>query len=134
MTLTKYPWRSYAFGKSLVIRIVKKIDLIIMPKTPLGKWSAGFIVAMVILFIIGTSLSNSLYSDIPAGITIWSDIAARPFLALSMLAGIILGISAAISGALAIAFQKEHVPLVYFSTSIGALLVVFFAVEILCPH
>jgi len=105
-----------------------------MPKTKLGKWSVGLIIAMLLLFIIGTSFVNSLYAAIPASLTIWADITARPALALSMLTGIVLGISAAILGVLAITTQKEHALLVYFSTSIGTLLVLFLAAEILFPH
>ena len=105
-----------------------------MPKTKLGKWSVGLIIAMLILFAMGSSFTNSLYGAIPSGITIWADIAARPFLALSMLTGMALGISAAISGVLGITTQKEHALLVYFSTSIGTLLVVFLIMEILFPH
>ena len=100
----------------------------------LGKWSVGLILAMLILFAIGISFTDSLYGGIPAGITIGADIAARPLLALSMLTGMALGISAAISGVLAITTQKEHALLVYFSTSIGTVLVVFLTIEILFPN
>jgi len=114
-SMTKQPWR-------------------IMPKTTLGKWSVGLIVAMPILFIIGTSFTNSLYKSVPAGGTILADITARPALALTMLAGMVAGISAFITGLLAIIRQKEHALLVYVSSSIGALLVLFLAGEILFPH
>ena len=113
--MTKQPWR-------------------VIPKTTMGKWSVGLIVAMPIFFIIGTSLTNSLYQSVPGGETILADIAARPALALTMLAGIISGISAFITGLLAIIRQKEHALLVYVSSAIGALLVLFLAGEILFPH
>ena len=105
-----------------------------MPITTLGKWSVGLIVAMPLLFIIGTSFTNSLYQSVPAGDTILADIAARPALALTMLAGMIAGISAFITGLLAILRQKEYTLLVYLSSLIGALLVLFLAGEILFPH
>jgi hypothetical protein len=108
--------------------------LSITPGTTLGKWSVGLIVAMSILFIIGTSFTNSLYKSVPAGGTILADIAARPALALTMLAGMVAGISAFITGLLAIIRQKEHALLIYVSSSIGALLVLFLAGEILFPH
>ena len=113
--MTKQPWR-------------------ITPKTTLGKWSVGFIVAMPLLFIIGTSFTNSLYKSVPAGGTILADIFARPALALTMLAGMVAGILAFIVGLLAIVRQKENALLVYVSSSIGALLVLFLAGEILFPH
>ena len=106
----------------------------IMPLTTLGKWSVGLIVAMPLLFIIGTSFTNSLYKSVPAGGTILAEIATRPALALTMLAGMFAGISAFITGLLAIIRQKEYALLVYVSSSIGALLVLFLAGEILFPH
>jgi Na+/melibiose symporter-like transporter len=111
-----------------------KQTLKILPITSLGKWSVGLIVAMPLLFIIGTSFTNSLYKSIPAGSTILADIAARPALALTMLAGIVAGILAFITGLLAIIRQKERALLVYVSGVIGALLMLFLAGEILFPH
>jgi hypothetical protein len=106
----------------------------ILPITSLGKWSVGLIVAMPLLFIIGTSFTNLLYKSVPAGGTILADIAARPALALTMLAGMAAGISSFITGLLAIIQQKEHAVLVYVSSSIGALLVIFLSGEFLFPH
>ena len=113
--MTKLPWR-------------------IIPGTTAGRWSVGLIVAMPILFRIGSSFTNSLYESVPAGRTILADIAARPALALTMLAGMAAGISAFIVGLLAIIRQKERALLVYGSTVIGALLIVFLAGEIAFPH
>jgi hypothetical protein len=89
---------------------------------------------MPILFIIGTSLTNSLYKSVPAGSTIVADIATRPTLALTMLAGMAAGISAFITGLLAIIQKKDNALLVYVSSLIGALLIIFLAGEILIPH
>lgn len=111
-----------------------KQTLKFMPATTLGKVSVGLIVAMPLLFIIGTSFTNSLYKSVPAGGTILADIAARPALALMMLAGMVAGISAFITGLLAIIRQKEHAILVYIASSIGALLLLFLAGELLSPH
>jgi len=105
-----------------------------MPKTQLGKWSAGLIIAMFLLFIVGSSFANSLYQSVPAGETILADIVVRPALALTMLAGMISGILAFIEGLIAIARKKERAVLVYISSFIGALLVLFLSGEILFPH
>jgi len=113
--MPKHPWR-------------------ILPITTLGKWSVGLIVAMPLLIIIGSSLTNSLYKSVPAGDTILADIAARPVLALTILAGIAAGISAFITGLLAIIRQKDNALLVYVSSFIGALLMFFLAGEILFPQ
>ena len=106
----------------------------IVPKTKLGKWSVGLIVAMPILFVIGTSFTISLYRSTPAGETILADIASRPALALTLLAGMIAGISAFITGLVAISRQREKAILTYISTTIGALLVIFLIGEIIFPH
>jgi hypothetical protein len=113
---------------------MKNLSWRITPKTTLGKWSVGFVIAMPILLIIGTSFTNSLYKSVPAGNTILADLAARPALALSMLAGMAAGISAFITGLLAIIRKKENALLVYVSTVIGALLILFLAGEIIFPH
>jgi hypothetical protein len=114
-SMTKRPWR-------------------ITPKTTLGRWSVGLIVAMPILFVIGSSFTNSLYESVPAGRTIPADIAARPALALTMLAGMAAGILAFIVGLLAIVRQKDNALLVYVSTVIGALFMLYLAGEVIFPH
>jgi hypothetical protein len=106
----------------------------ILPKSALGKWSVGLIVAMPLLFFIGSSFTNSLYKAVPSGDTILADLVARPALALTMLAGMAAGISAFITGLLALIRQKDHALLVFVSSTIGGLLVVFLAGEFLFPH
>lgn len=105
-----------------------------MPKTLLGKWSIRLIVAMPILFVIGASLTNSLYRNVPAGNSILEDIAGRPALALTMLAGSVSGTAAFVTGIIAIIRQKERSPLVYIATAIGTLLVLFLIGEVVFPH
>lgn len=106
----------------------------LMPRTTLGKWTVGLIAAMPILFVIGASFSSSLYESVPAGRTILADVAARPLLALTMLAGMVAGISAFIVGLLVIVKKKENALLVYVSTMIGGLLTLFLAGELAFPH
>jgi len=106
----------------------------IMPATTAGKWSVGAAIVMPFLFILGSSFTNSLYPAVPAGGTIAADIAARPALALTMLAGMGAGITALITGLVAIFRQKERAVLVLISSAIGAVLVLFLAGEIVFPH
>ncbi len=96
-----------------------------MPRTTLGRWTVGLIAVMPILFFFGSSFSRSLYESVTAGRTILEDIASRPLLALTMLAGMATGISGFITGLLAIVKQKEKALLVYVSTAIGGLLTFF---------
>ena len=105
-----------------------------LPTTVLGKWSLGLIIAMPILFVIGTSFVDTLYQNVPAGGTIIKDIAARPALSLPMLAGMAAGISAFITGLLAIVRKKDPAITVYVATIIGCFLIVFLAGEVLSPH
>ena len=108
--------------------------MLLILKTILGKWSLGLIVAMPALFFFGSSFTNSLYKSVPAGSSIIEDIAGRPALALTMIAGMIAGISAFIVGLIAIIRQKERALLVYVATSIGMLLILFLIGEVLFPH
>jgi len=104
------------------------------PKATLGRWSLGLAAAMPALFFIGMSFTTLLYESVPAGDTILKDITARPALALTMLAGMVSGILAFVTGLIAIIRQKEHALLVYGATLIGALLIIFLLGEFLSPH
>jgi hypothetical protein len=89
---------------------------------------------MPILFMIGTSLAGSLYDSVTAGRTILADISARPILALTMLAGMAAGIAAFITGLLPIVKKNEKALLVYLSTLIGGLLIIYLIAELAFPH
>ncbi len=106
----------------------------IRPRTKIGGWSVGLIAAMAILFVIGPALSDSLYDSVPAGSTILADIAARPALAISMLAGMVAGVSSFVTGLLAIIRQKENALPVYLSVVIGGILILYLLAEFAFPH
>ncbi len=109
-----------------------KIDF--MPKTKLGKWSVGLIIAMFLLFVVGRLFYLKIYTSVSAGETILSDIAIRPGLGLSMLSGFASGIIAFIVGLTAIIKNKERSILAFIATIIGALLILFLAGEVIFPH
>lgn len=104
------------------------------PRTNLGWWSIGLVIAMPLLFIIGTSFAESLYRSVSSGETILADIAARPALALTMLAGMGCGVFAFVTGIVDIIKKKEIAILVFVSTIIGALFIVYLAAELFFPH
>lgn len=106
----------------------------IAPNTPLGVWSVFLVLAMLILIIIGTSFTNTLYQSTPAGDAILKDIAARPALALTMLAGMAAGIATFFIGLFAIIKQKDNTLLVYTATVIGAIFLLLLIGEMLFPH
>jgi hypothetical protein len=105
-----------------------------MPGKRLGRWSVGLIAVMPILFTIGSSFSSSIYESVPAGRTILADIAARPLLALTMLAGMAAGILGFFTGLFGIIKHKENALLVYISTLIGVLLILYLVAELAFPH
>jgi hypothetical protein len=104
------------------------------PASTIGKWSIGLIIIMPLLFVLGMSVTGTLYESVRAGSTILADISARPALALTMLAGMAAGTAALITGLLAIIRRKDNALLVYIASLIGALLVIFLIGEILFPH
>lgn len=103
------------------------------PETRIGKWSIGLIIAMFILFFLGTSFTSVLYASVPAGNSILEDVAARPALALTMLTGMAAGLLAFIIGIVAVAAKKERSFFVYISTFIGLLLAIFLVGEFISP-
>ena len=105
-----------------------------MPKTTFGRWSLGLILVMPLLFYIGGSLSTSLYNSVPAGDSIPADIVQRPALALTMLAGMLAGIAAFVTGLVAIIKHKERTIFVIVSTAVGGLLILFLIGEVAFPH
>lgn len=105
-----------------------------MPKTTLGKWSVGLILAMVALFVIGLSLPNILYETAPGSNSFLDDIVNRPLLAISMLTGVGAGVSAFITGLVAVLKRKERAILVYGSTLVGATVTFFVISMFLFPE
>jgi len=106
----------------------------LVPLTSLGKWSIGLIIAMPLLLILGSLFLNTMYVSVPSGNTLLDDIAGRPGLALSMLAGMVAGVAAFFTGLLAIIRQKERALLVFISSIIGALVIILLASEVLFPQ
>jgi len=104
-----------------------------MPKTKLGKWSVWLILAMPVFFYMGFSFV-SFYEGIPSGRTIPQDIVVRPGVALPMLTGMFSGISAFITGITSLIRKRERALLVFVSTIMGGLLILFLLGEIVFPH
>lgn len=105
------------------------------PQTKLGMWSVGLIISVPILVFFGTFFMNLLYKNAPAGNTITEDLTNRPALALAMLAGMISGVGALITGLVAIIRNKEERSvLVIIATVLGGLLLFFLLGEVIFPH
>jgi hypothetical protein len=106
----------------------------IIPKSKLAKLAIFLIGAMPVLFTIGSLMANSIYKSVPAGDTILLDIMARPALAITMIAGMICGISAFVIGVFAFFKRKERAILIYIPIVVGGFLILFLFGEILFPH
>ena len=104
------------------------------PRTRLGWWAVALAIAMPILFVIGSSFAASLYESVPGGQDLLEDIAARPALALTMLAGMGAGISAFIAGLMSLIRHKDYAILVIAATLIGALPVLYLVGEVAFPQ
>ena len=104
-----------------------------IPETFLGKWSVVLIAAMPIFIYIGMSFVN-FYEFVPAGKTIPRDIVARPGIALFMLAGFASGIIAFLTGIVGIIKKKDRSVLVFLSTVLGFLMLLWCLAEIIFPH
>ena len=105
-----------------------------IPKTKVGEWCAPRGRLLRNGFFIGSSFAGSLYESVQSGRTLLADISARPFLALTMLAGMAAGVFGFITGLNAIFKQKEKAYLVYLSTMLGGLLTLFLIAEMAFPH
>jgi len=104
-----------------------------VPKNYLGKWSLALIIIMPMLFCLGMNFVD-YYDSIPAGRTILQDIINRPGIALPMLTGFTTGIAGFIIGLIAIVRKKERAILVFLSTAIGFMVLLWVFAEILFPH
>ncbi len=96
-----------------------------MPKTTIGKWSVGLIAAMLVLIFTVPTLDSTYYKGVEAGDTIVQDMTRRPLIAFPMLLGMLSGIIAFVTGLVALIKHKERAALVYLSTALGALLILF---------
>jgi len=104
-----------------------------LPSIILGKWSIALIVVIPIFFYIGMSFVG-FYESVPAGKTIPHDIVVRPGVALPMLTGFVCGIAAFFIGIIDITRKKDHSILVFLSTAVGFLMLLWCLTEILFPH
>ena len=104
-----------------------------LPRSKPGKWSVALVAMVPVLFYLGMSFV-SFYEFIPAGKTIPRDIVARPGVALPMLAGFAAGITAFFCGINGILKKKDHSLLVFISTVLGFLVLLWVLAEIVFPH
>jgi hypothetical protein len=111
------------------------MKLTLKTKTTLGKLSFVLIIAMFLLFYIGMSFVDFYESkSVQAGRTIPQDIIIRPGIAFPMLAGFLSGITAFFAGIINIIRKKEHSILVFLSSIIGFLVLLWCLAQFLFPY
>ena len=98
-----------------------------MPKTRLGKWSVGLIIAFFVFFMLFQIL---ITSGQRGGATFFSN----PLLAVPILIAGICGVSALFAGIIGIIKRRERSVLVFLATVIGFFVLFFVLGEILFPH
>ena len=90
----------------------------ILPKTALGKWSIGLAGSFIVFFALVSVLGATGQEG---GETFFSNL----YLAIPGLIAGVSGIAAFITGIISIIFMKERALLVFVSTAIGLLLILF---------
>jgi hypothetical protein len=98
-----------------------------IPKTTLGKWSAGLIIAFIAFIVAFYFL---IVSGQRGGETFFSNLA----LAVPMLIAGISGASAFFTGLTGIITSRERSIVVYLATLTGLLVLIFGLAEIIFPH
>jgi len=98
-----------------------------MPKTNLGKWSCGLIIAFFVFLSLGRF---AVISGQEGGATFFSNFV----IAIPMLLAEISGLASFFTGIIAIVKRKERSVFVFLSTLIGLFILSFCLGEILVPH
>lgn len=103
------------------------MKITVLPKTSLGKWSIGFILALILFFVLfiifvvsGQRGDDTFFSNL--------------LLAVPMLLGATCGEAALVTGLIGIIKSKERSILVYLAIFIGLEILVFGLSEFLFPH
>jgi hypothetical protein len=112
--------------KLVIPDILKKINITVVPRTTLGKWSVGLIGGLVLFFALMLVL---LATGQRGGETFFSN----PALALPTLLAAISGIAAFFTGIVGIIRGKERSVLVFLAAVIGLFVLLFCLGEVLCP-
>jgi hypothetical protein len=98
-----------------------------LPKTRLGRWTVWLIVAFIILMAVFYIL---VASGQRGGATFFSNL----FLTVPGLAAAISGIAAFFTGIIGVIRDRERAILVYLSTLLGFLILLYCLAEFMFPH
>lgn len=104
------------------------------PKTKLGAWAVGLVAMWPIFTILGMVVMNNLYFGVEAGNGLIDDLRVRPFFAVTMLVGILLGVTSFPMSLVAIVRRGERSVLSVLATLLGLLLIILLGGEFLIKH
>ena len=105
----------------------KEKNIYLLPKTKLGKWSIGLIVAFFLFLIIGMIVVSTGQTG---GETIFDNL----YISIPMISAVISAIASFFTGIISIIWKKERGILIFISTIIGLLILWFIVGEISVPH
>jgi len=100
-----------------------------LPKTRLGKWSCGLILAFAILFLFTTIVIVGLFKQ-QGGNTIFDNL----FISVPMISAITCAIAAFVTGVISVWKYKERSLVVFVPITIGLLIALFVLGEVTTPH
>ena len=103
-----------------------------MPQSILGKWSVGFGTVIIAFFLVSPILMA--INQHLAGDEMIVNLPVRSFLIAASLLVMVAGLSALFTGLASIIKNKERSILVFISTAIGFLVLIFLFGEFLFPH
>lgn len=98
-----------------------------MPKTKIGKWSVGLLIAFIVFLVIGNII---VASGQEGGDTIFDNL----YISIPMILAALCAIAALITGLVSIIKNKERSVLVIIATLIGLIITWFVFGELLIPH
>ena len=103
------------------------IRISVLPKSTLGRWSVGLTISLILFFVLFQLL---VASGQRGGEKFFDNLA----LTIPILTAGICGVSAFITGIMAIIKSKERSVLVFLTTTIGFFVLVFWLGEFVLPH
>ncbi|MEK6906651.1 MAG: hypothetical protein AABW81_03450 [Nanoarchaeota archaeon] len=98
-----------------------------LPKTYLGKWTVGLIIAFFLFLILAMLI---VASGQEGGETIFDNL----LISIPMILAVVSAIASFITGIISIIWKKERGILIFISAIIGLLILWFVLGEILVPH
>jgi hypothetical protein len=104
------------------------VKITFLPTTTLGKWTVGLIISLILFFLLAIAII------ILAHQTGGETFTAKNYIAIPMLLVVMSGVSAFITGLIAILKYKERTLLVFLATFIGLNVLIFLLGEFLVPH